>query len=226
MQDLIKIAAAEIGITEIEGGLSNPRILEYARVAGFDGWYHNDDTPWCSVFLNWVTEIAGLERTRDGRASSWEKIGIEPRKPEPGDIALFVPVPGATHITHVGIFLGYSEDKTRIYLLGGNQSDQVNITAFSADTLVGFRRLKPVGTPAALENEEVLKRGDFGPKVKDLQDALKLAGFDVGTSDGDFGRLTEEGVKELQRSNPDLEVSGVFDAASRAHLATLLGNLS
>lgn len=222
MQDLIQIAAAEIGITEVEGGLSNPRILEYAKVAGFDGWYHNDDTPWCSVFLNWAAEVAGLQRTRDGRASSWKNLGQEPTHPEPGDIALFVPVPNATHITHVGIYLGYAQDKSRVYVLGGNQSDQVNITAFSTDTLVGFRRLSPVGTPPALENKQVLRRGDFGPDVKDLQDALKLAGFNAGTSDGDFGPRTEDAVKALQRTPPGLEVTGVFDEPTREQLGRLL----
>lgn len=222
MKSLIQIAAQEIGVTEIEGDNSNPRILAYAKAAGFDSWYHNDDTPWCSVFLNWATAEAGLERSKDGRARSWKDIGQEPAHPEPGDIALFVPVPNATSITHVGIYLGYSQDQQRVYVLGGNQSNQVNVSGFPADTLVGFRRLAPAEGSPLTDADQILKRGDRGAAVVELQDALKLAGFNVGTSDGDFGPMTEQAVTDLQNSTDELEATGIFDGDTRAYLDRLL----
>ena len=223
MSKLIQIASQEIGTTEIEGSRSNPRILEYAKVAGFEGWYHNDDTPWCSVFLNWATEKAGLERSKSGRASSWQQVGRAIAKPEPGDLALFVPVPNASSVTHVGIYLGYSQDQTRIYVLGGNQSDQVNITAFPANTLAEFRRLAPVGPHAGISLPTPIRRGDRGTKVIALQDALKLAGFDVGTSDGDFGPRTEKAVQALQSQQGISEPTGVYDSETQTFLKSLLG---
>jgi uncharacterized protein (TIGR02594 family) len=218
MQELIKIAAQEIGVTEIAGDAHNDRILSYAKAAGFDNWYHSDEIPWCSVFLNYATQRAGLVRSQDGRAASWAEVGESIERPQPGDLALLVPSPGATHITHVGIYLGHSQDQRHIYLLGGNQSNQVNISPFPVDTLVGYRRLSRVGEAAA----PVLQRGRRGDEVRALQDALKAVGIDVGPSDGDFGPKTETAVKELQRTQPDLPVTGVYDAATRAYLTQRL----
>ncbi len=225
MKDLIKIATAETNVRETPGPDINPRIRAYAVKAGLD-WYNSDETPWCSVFLNWATEEAGLERSHDARAASWTTIGIGITDPEPGDIGMFAPTSGAQNITHVGIFMGYSNDKSRIYLLGGNQSDAVNITAFRADTLVGFRRLRPVdGIELNAANQPVtatlLRKGDRGPDVADLQDALKLAGYRPGTSDGIFGGMTESAIRAFQEE-VGLAVTGVFDGATSQQLKARL----
>lgn len=222
MSNLIQIAAAEIGVTEVKGEKSNPRILAYAQTVGFDDWYHNDDTPWCSLFLNWAAHQAGLQRSADGRARSWQTVGKSTKRPEPGDIALFVPSPGHNTVTHVGVYLGYSQDHKRIYVLGGNQSDQVNISGFPVDTLVEFRRLAPVGASPTEGDTQVLAAGDTGEAVVALQDALKLAGFDAGTSDGIFGSMTKGALLDLQNSTEELTATGTFDTDTRAYLNRLL----
>lgn len=48
-------------------------------------------------------------------------------------------------------------------------------------------------------NLPLLQRGDSGPQVEAAQTLLKLRGCDPGTIDGEFGRNTEEAVKELQK---------------------------
>lgn len=45
----------------------------------------------------------------------------------------------------------------------------------------------------------VLKKGDKGTEVKDLQLALKSKGFDVGVADGIFGTKTEDALKAFQK---------------------------
>lgn len=45
----------------------------------------------------------------------------------------------------------------------------------------------------------LLQRGDSGPVVEAAQALLKLRGCDPGTIDGEFGRNTENAVKELQK---------------------------
>ena len=67
-----------------------------------------------------------------------------------------------------------------------------------------------------------LKKGDRGAAVVALQDSLKLAGFDVGTSDGDFGRRTEGAIRALQQSTDELAETGIFDTETRAYLKKLL----
>jgi len=54
----------------------------------------------------------------------------------------------------------------------------------------------------------LLKLGDSGTDVKQLQDALKQAQFDPGTPDGQFGPGTEAAVKAFQKSE-GLEPDGV-----------------
>ena len=49
--------------------------------------------------------------------------------------------------------------------------------------------------------EPVLKRGSSGDAVRQLQQALKDLGFDVGAVDGQFGANTEQAVKAFQTAN-------------------------
>jgi uncharacterized protein (TIGR02594 family) len=218
MSDLIRIASQDIVVTEVSGPGSNPRILEYAREVGFDSWYKDDDTSWCSLFLNWVALKAGLARSNNGRAESWSAMGVVVTEPEPGDIILLTNATGSSRITHAGIYTGFSQDKTRVYVLGGNQSNMVNNTGFRSNLIVGFRRLTPAGTPPIATQEPELRKGDRGPAVVALQDALKLLGFNAGTSDGDFGPRTEAALIAFQQSVPGLSATGVYNPETKKYL--------
>lgn len=46
---------------------------------------------------------------------------------------------------------------------------------------------------------EVLRKGDKGVEVKELQQALKNKGYDIGTVDGIFGTKTEVALKAFQK---------------------------
>lgn len=215
MRRVIEIASGEIGVTEIAGEEDNPRIVQYAQEIGIAGVV-DDETPWCSIFMNWVATRAGAERTGKANARSWLNVGLPVETPEPGDIVVFWRGSPDSWKGHVGLFMGYSRDASRVYVLGGNQGDQVGISAYTADRVLGFRRLRP--TASAEVPEPVLARGDRGDEVASLQDALKLAGFDAGTSDGIYGPRTERAVKSLQTTGEDLEVSGRYDEPTRDHL--------
>lgn len=212
---LIDIASAEIGVKEISGANHNKRIITYAEEAGFSS-IKDDETPWCSVFMNWVAMKAGLETTNLANARSWLNVGIQVVNPEPGDVVIFWREDPNSYKGHVGIFMGYSQDKTRIYTLGGNQSNMVSQSAYSASELLGFRRLKPVGN-LSLPNV-TLQSGDIGTNVVRLQDTLKLFGFNPGTSDGIFGPKTEAALKMYQTSHSHLKISGKFDRATRKQM--------
>lgn len=56
----------------------------------------------------------------------------------------------------------------------------------------------------------MLQKGDLGRDVFLLQAGLSDMGYKCGLPDGDYGKLTEEAVKELQRAN-GLSCSGVAD---------------
>lgn len=218
---LIQTAAAEIGVKEIAGEDHNERILQYARDIGHT-WIEDDETPWCSIFMNWVAMEVGAKRSRRGNARSWLNVGTSVSDPEPGDVVVFWRGSPDSHKGHVGIYMGFSEDRSRIYVLGGNQRDQVGITAYASERLLGFRRIKPEGRSDLDINR--LKRGDRGRAVVDLQDALRMAGFNPGTSDGVFGPSTEEAVKALQATSPELEINGIFDLETREYLLGLIND--
>jgi lysozyme len=74
---------------------------------------------------------------------------------------------------------------------------------------------------AVFATEAVLKRGSSGEAVKALQRDLTAAGFVVGV-DSVYGRSTENAVKALQRSHPNLIVDGVAGPATRAALTRTL----
>src|SRR5439155_16743411 len=48
--------------------------------------------------------------------------------------------------------------------------------------------------------EPVLMKGSNDPAVRDLQEALKVLGFDPGPVDGVFGAQTESAVKNFQQA--------------------------
>ena len=47
----------------------------------------------------------------------------------------------------------------------------------------------------------LLRRGDTGPDVEQLQRILRGAGYDTGPTDGIFGPRTEAAVRAFQRDN-------------------------
>lgn len=221
MTDLLKIAAAEIGQTEIAGPSNNPRIVEYAQASGV-AWIDDDETPWCSTFMNWVAFMGEVERTDRANARSWLTVGRSADPPEPGDVVVFWRESVESRKGHVGLFLGFSADGDRVYVLGGNQGNQVGVTAYTTDRILAFRRLRSSarGIP-----EPVLDRSSTGPEVVLLQDTLKLIGFRPGTSDGLFGPKTEAAVKALQATGDDVAISGVYDEDTRAVLETAIQDL-
>ncbi len=219
MDTLIKTAIAELGQKEVPGADHNAAIVRYAHESGFN-WINDDETPWCSIFVNWCAKKVNLKGTGKADARSWLFAGQRVESPEPGDVVVFWREKPESWKGHVGFFFGFSKDGLRVYCLGGNQGNQVSISAFPVNTILGFRRLAP--SAALILPDTVLRIGDTGNAVKNLQDALKLAGFDCGTSDGDFGKKTEDAVKALQSTRFGLRVDGIFDETTRVYLLEIL----
>ena len=219
MGNTVEVASAEIGVREVRGSQSNPRIIQYAEEAGFTN-YTSDESAWCSLFANWVAFKAGLERSNSLAARSWLNVGIPIENPEPGDVVVFWRESRDSWKGHVGFFQGFSADNQRIYCLGGNQGDQVSVTAKPISQLLGYRRLRPDG-PTTF-SRKTLKRGSTGRDVIKLQDALKQLGYNCGTSDGIFGPKTAQCLKDFQATNESLQINGVFNEETRAFMVEML----
>lgn len=219
MEQLLKIAFGELGTEEIVGDNHNPEVLKYAKETGIAG-VTTDEVAWCSTFVNWVAHKAGLQKSGKANARSWLNVGTKVTVPEPGDVVVFWRESPQSWKGHVGIFLGYSIDKKRVYCVGGNQGNRVSVSAYRVDTVLAFQRLG--ASKSLVIPDPELKRGSSGPGVVALQDALKLLSINVGTSDGDFGEKTEKGIKELQTRKPNLAINGIYNSETRDLLESLL----
>ncbi len=128
----LEIAQKELNVSEVPGARNNPRIVEYHKTTTLQA--NEDSVPWCSSFVNWCIEKAGYKGTDSARALSWKSWGVEAESFIPvGSIVVMKRKGGG----HVGFKVG--EDVNSIFVLGGNQSDAVNVRAFARTQVVAFR---------------------------------------------------------------------------------------
>lgn len=137
----IKIARNYIGTKEIKGSKHNPVIVGFwgrafktlKKVVGIK----DDDTAWCGAFMANVFSEAGLVQHIPNAfawARSYLTVGTKLDKPAYGCVVVFSRGTGG----HVGFVVG--KDTTgRLMVLGGNQSDSVNIMAFDTSRVLGYR---------------------------------------------------------------------------------------
>ena len=135
---LVEIALSQYGVSEIVGKMHNPVIVNYAKEVGID-WVVDDETPWCSIFMNWCALKAGLIRSGKANARSWLDIGTEITYPQIGDVVVLKR--GTSEWQgHVGIFINKTSNGN-IHVLGGNQGDMVKIAIYDESNVLGYRRL-------------------------------------------------------------------------------------
>ena len=139
MKDLLHEVLNTYGLKEVIGKEHNPEILAMFAAIGFD-WVKDDDTAWCSASLNYFCKKLGYERSKKLDAKSLLKVGEIILEPELGDIVVLWRESISSWKGHVGIYI--NSDENDIWILGGNQSNMLNITAYTQERLLGYRRLK------------------------------------------------------------------------------------
>lgn len=136
---ILELALKQIGIKEIAGKTDNPEVLKYFNEIGYDGTKLKDETAWCSAFVNWIAKKAGLPYTGKLNARSWLKVGKKVLNPKMGDVVVFWRESPSSWKGHVAFFV--RETKNYVYVLGGNQNNQVKISAYPKKRLLQYRRL-------------------------------------------------------------------------------------
>jgi uncharacterized protein (TIGR02594 family) len=133
----IEIAAKELHIRELPNDPDNPRIVEYLKSTTL-GIPDNDqdETPWCSAFVNWCMEQVNLKGTNSAQARSWLTWGKKLEQPKLGCIVVFSRPPNPSH-GHVSFYVG--ETPKHIQVFGGNQDDEVNIKSYEKSRLLEYR---------------------------------------------------------------------------------------
>jgi uncharacterized protein (TIGR02594 family) len=135
----ISVAAREIGQSQIKGSHHNPRILEYHACTSLHA--SNDETAWCSSFVNWCLLQVGIAGTKSAAAISWQHWGSHSSAKQ-GAITVIYSIHGAGRSAsgyHVGFF--FDDCGPHFRLLGGNQSHQVKVSRYPRSSwhIVAFR---------------------------------------------------------------------------------------
>ena len=131
----LELAWRDVGVAEKKGVLSNPAVMRYYRDVGAD-WVKGDDVAWCAAFVGSCLVRGGEKSTRSLMARSYLKWGQKIKGPKKGAVAVFSRGSNPA-LGHVGFYVG--ENTRSIFVLGGNQSDAVNIKTFPKSRLLGYR---------------------------------------------------------------------------------------
>lgn len=130
-----------IGVHEIKGVKHHPLIISMwtltFQATNQKQWIKDDETAWCGAFAGYCLAKADLAKhiPKDFyRAKSWADVGTALNKPAYGCIVVFNRAGGG----HVGIVVG-KDQRGNIMVLGGNQSDAVNIKPFATDRVIAYR---------------------------------------------------------------------------------------
>jgi len=140
---LLSEALKEYGVEEIIGGAGshNDTILKYFKDSGHE-WVHDDETAWCSAFINAMAKRAGLPMSGKLNARSWLEVGEEISVPKSGDLVIFWRGSITSWKGHVAIFINFDEDGEKVNVLGGNQSNMVCIMGYDMGRILSYRRLE------------------------------------------------------------------------------------
>jgi uncharacterized protein (TIGR02594 family) len=146
--------------------------------------------PWCGAFASHCMSEAGLASTivKDSAiAANWKKwgntaISLGATIPE-GAVVVLAPAEGSDSSGHVGFYMRHLSGRSLIELLGGNQSETVRLSKFSATKIVAIRWNGVVEDGVSIDTGPGATPGRF----KDLLDFI--AEFESGGNyDAHFGR--------------------------------------
>jgi len=149
----MKIARSYDGLKEIPGPRHNQTIIRW--LGKLRAWWNDDETPWCGVFVARCMQESNLSYPKFYmRAKAWSDYGSLLRRDRlaPGAILVFDRAGGG----HVGFYVG--EDAGFYYVLGGNQSNAVNVMKLGKSRLVASRWPKGepvIGKPVYLNGGSV-----------------------------------------------------------------------
>ena len=131
----LTIAKQEVGVKTFPTGSSNPRIEEFHKhtnIAGYD-----DKAAWCSSFLNWVFARCNIKGTESALARSWLDWGDSLIEPKQGCVVVLEREDPNGWQGHVALFLRIENDE--IFLLGGNQQDEVREYHYPLTSVLSYR---------------------------------------------------------------------------------------
>lgn len=135
----LTIAKSLIGTREVPGVPNSPTIMGWAARLGagvLGAAYNADSVPWCGLFAAWCVKQAGIAPPPIAlRAKAWATWGTALAMDQlaPGAVLVFERNGGG----HVGFYV--AEDAAYFHVLGGNQSDAVNVMSIGKSRCIARR---------------------------------------------------------------------------------------
>lgn len=216
--DMLAVARRNLGITE------GPRNWNpYASIAG-----HANNQAWCATFLVAIGRKAGVKIGNESAYTPSLADSLTPvsqKNVKPGDV-MFLYFTSLGRIAHCGVVEAVAasyvitiEGNTDV--VGGRTGGRVMRKKRAYKNLsFGRPNYKPESAPkpppAKRPADPILRIGNRGQKVLDVQNALIKAGYRIAR-DGDFGEATRRAVIAFQKKS-GISADGVVGPATWAAL--------
>ena len=149
------MARQYLGTAEIPGGRHNPLVVGWLQM--FGRWVQDDETAWCGAFAGFVAHsmgfaLPGPEKWRALQARYWLTVGqaVDLKDAHGNCVVIFKrgrgsqPGPDVLNASgHVAIFDHQAEARDgQVAVIGGNQSNRVTRAYYSANRVLGVRKLR------------------------------------------------------------------------------------
>lgn len=134
----MQIAAKDVGVRELPGVATHPRIARYYQHTNLGGEPEDGAVAWCSAAMCcWIDE-SGYISTSRANARSWLGWGDALKSPKFGCVVVFSRGNPASKQGHVALYAGPGQSG-HILVLGGNQNNCVSFQNYESARVVGFR---------------------------------------------------------------------------------------
>ena len=171
---------------------NNPDIISFFKDVGFEN-IEFDEVAWCSAMVGALHERCGIRSTRALNARSYLNWGTEVsegasnlKNAQQGDVVVFWRQDPKSWKGHVAFYVRHT--KTHVYVLGGNQGNNVTVEAYPINRLLSIRRA-----------------GDIEKNVRMplsvIQQKLKDLGYNPGVIDGLMGPNTRAAILSFKDDN-------------------------
>jgi len=137
MSKVLDVAAAYQGMDERRDGKQLAQLFD----SELDISINPRRTAWCAAFANAVLVQAGYDYSGSLESASFIRYGKPVKEPARGDIIVLHG--GRRSPTHVGFLVGTATVNGQLFytVLGGNQSNRVQVSYFPASKVIAIRRI-------------------------------------------------------------------------------------
>ena len=132
-------AAADVGVRELPGVATHPRIAEfYQHAHDIPPGANDDEVSWCAAAMSCWLDEAGYLSPNTARARRWLNWGEKLQTPRFGCVVVFSRGNPSSNQGHVALYVRPGR-AAHVNVLGGNQRNSVRYGDYPTARILGFR---------------------------------------------------------------------------------------